>query len=164
MGCRARRDIAADATAHVRRSERRGRAYHRHDAQVRDALPAETTSLDEVGDQLVGWGKVVRIETRGRVSGRLVEVAVGYVDEPDGSLLVAAGSADADWGRNLEAEPTCRVTIGEATWAAIAEPLLGTDAHRAVRELILRYGTPAERLGAGPVFRLRKAGVGRARP
>jgi hypothetical protein len=25
-----------------------------------------------------------------------------------------------------------------------------------VRELILRYGTPAERLGNGPVFRLRR--------
>ena len=26
-----------------------------------------------------------------------------------------------------------------------------------IRELILRYGTPAERLGSGPAFRLRRA-------
>jgi hypothetical protein len=47
------------------------------------------------------------------------------------------------------------VTIGERTRAATAEPLDGPERARAVRELILRYGTPAERLGAGPAFRLR---------
>jgi deazaflavin-dependent oxidoreductase (nitroreductase family) len=112
--------------------------------------------MDALGEQLAGWGKVLRLETRGRASGRPVEVAIGYVQEPDGSVLVAAGSADADWARNLEAEPRCRVTLGDACWSATAEPLEGPEAHRAVRELILRYGTPAERLGTGPAFRLRR--------
>jgi deazaflavin-dependent oxidoreductase (nitroreductase family) len=112
--------------------------------------------MDALGEQLAGWGKVLRLETRGRASGRPVEVAIGYVQEPDGSVLVAAGSADADWARNLEAEPHCRVTLGDASWSAAAEPLEGPEAHRAVRELILRYGTPAERLGTGPAFRLRR--------
>ncbi len=112
--------------------------------------------MDPLGEQLVGWGKVLRLETRGRTSGRPVEVAIGYVDEPDGSVMVAAGSPDADWARNLEADPRCRVNLAEDTWPGIAEPLAGPDAHRAVRELILRYGTPAERLGTGPVFRLRR--------
>jgi len=97
----------------------------------------------------------VRIATRGRVSGREIAVAVGFVEEPDGSLLVAAGDPDADWARNLEANPDCRVTIGERSWDAVAEPLDREDANRAVSELILRYGTPAERLGRGPAFRLR---------
>jgi deazaflavin-dependent oxidoreductase (nitroreductase family) len=114
--------------------------------------------VDEVGEQLAGWGKVVRIETRGRVSGRPVKVAVGYVEEPDGSLLVAAGSADADWARNLEADPRCRVSLGDRAWPAIAGRLDEADANRAVRELILRYGTPAERLGRGIAFRLRPLG------
>lgn len=87
-----------------------------------------------------------------------MEVAVGFVSEPDESVLVAAGSPDADWARNLEADPRCRVTLGVDAWDATAEPLDGHDAHRAVRELILRYGTPAERLGTGPVFRLRRSG------
>ncbi|MGH9889059.1 MAG: nitroreductase family deazaflavin-dependent oxidoreductase [bacterium] len=112
--------------------------------------------MDDIGEQLAGWGKVMRLETRGRVTGRPLEVAVGYVEEPDGSLLVAAGSAAADWGRNLDADPRCRVQIGDEAWPAIAEPITGPDAHRAVRELILRYGTPAERLGSGPVVRLRQ--------
>jgi hypothetical protein len=35
-----------------------------------------------------------------------------------------------------------------------AELLSDADAARAVAALILRYGTPAERLGRGPAFRL----------
>ncbi len=91
------------------------------------------------------------------MTGREVAVAVGFVEEPDGSLLVAAGDPDADWARNLEADAHCRVTVGQRSWEAVAEPLEGVAANRAVAELILRYGTPAERLGRGPAFRLRRA-------
>jgi hypothetical protein len=91
-------------------------------------------------------------------------VAVGFVEDADGSLLVAAGSPDSDWARNLEAEPRCTVTIGERSLALTAEPLAGPDHARAVRELILRYGTPAERLGAGPAFRLRPVAEAISRP
>ena len=111
--------------------------------------------MDELGEQLAGWGKVLRLETRGRVSGRPLEVAVGYIDEPDGSVLVAAGSPETAWARNLEADPACRIAVGGERRHAVAEIVAGAEAHRAVRELILKYGTPAERLGAGPVFRLR---------
>jgi hypothetical protein len=83
-------------------------------------------------------------------------VALGYVEDPDGTILVAAGTPDADWVRNLEADPRCGVVLGEEAWPpAVAELLEGADAQRAVRELILKYGTPAERLGRGPAFRLR---------
>lgn len=112
---------------------------------------------DPVGAELAAWGKVALIETRGRVTGLTARAAVGFIEEPDGSLLVAAGSPDADWARNLEAEPACRVTVGERQWTADAEPLMGAAFAGAVRELILRYGTPAERLGGGPAFRLRPA-------
>ena len=110
---------------------------------------------DEVGEQLAGGGKVARVETRGRFSGRPVTVAIGYVDEPDGSILVAAGAPEARWARNLEADPACTVTIGEASWPATADRLSAPDAARAVTALILKYGTPAERLGRGSAFRLR---------
>jgi deazaflavin-dependent oxidoreductase (nitroreductase family) len=98
------------------------------------------------------------------VTGRPTEVALGYVEDPDGSLLVAAGADDADWARNLEADGRCRVSIGEATWSALAEPLDALQSQRAVRELILRYGTPAERLGRGPAFRLLRDSAGSAAP
>jgi deazaflavin-dependent oxidoreductase (nitroreductase family) len=113
--------------------------------------------VDDIAEQLAGWGKVIRLRTRGRVTGRPIEVALGYVEDPDGSLVVAAGSPEADWTRNLDADPRCSVAIGGTAWPeAVAERLEGTDAQRAVRELILRYGTPAERLGRGPAYRLRR--------
>ncbi|MEW6223135.1 MAG: nitroreductase family deazaflavin-dependent oxidoreductase [Chloroflexota bacterium] len=110
-------------------------------------------------DDLVSWGRVLRIETRGRVTGRPASAAVGFVERPDGTLVVAAGSPGSDWARNLLADPACGVTIGDASWAAVARPLEGAEHAAAVRDLILRYGTPAEGLGAGPAFELRRAGV-----
>lgn len=47
------------------------------------------------------------------------------------------------------------VDVGERRFAAVAEPLEQADHARVIRGLILRYGTPAERLGRGPSFRLR---------
>lgn len=107
-------------------------------------------------DDLVAWGRVVRIETRGRVSGRTAVAVVGYVERPDGSLWVATGSEDADWGLNLIADPACRVTLGESSFGAVARQLEREEHQEAVRDLILRYGTPAESLGAGPSFELRR--------
>jgi hypothetical protein len=71
---------------------------------------------------------------------------------------VAAGEPDADWALNLLAEPHCRATIGERSLDLCAVELVEPDARaRVIRELILRYGTPAEGLGRGPAFRLTPA-------
>lgn len=110
---------------------------------------------DPVGEQLAGWGVVARIETRGRTTGRPVGVAVGFVHDADGSILVAAGEPGADWARNLEADPHAQVLIEDRVYDAVAEPLDDTAAAAVVVSLILKYGTPAERLGRGPAFRLR---------
>jgi len=112
---------------------------------------------DRHGEQLAAWGKVVMLETTGRVSGRTVRSAVGFVVEPDGSLLVAAGSPSAHWAANLFADPACHGTIGELRRAYRADELAGAERAWAITELILKYGTPAESLGAGPAFRLRPA-------
>jgi deazaflavin-dependent oxidoreductase (nitroreductase family) len=113
-------------------------------------------------DELVTSGRFVRIETRGRRSGSARSATIGFVPEPDGSILVAAGRADADWAANLDAEPRCRMTIGDRTVGSVAEPLDDATHARAVRELILRYGTPAEGLGHGPSYRLRPVEVDRS--
>ncbi|HYL40261.1 MAG TPA: hypothetical protein VET90_03035, partial [Candidatus Binatus sp.] len=70
-------------------------------------------------------------------------------------LLVAAGSPDVAWARNLQTDPACRVVIEDRAFEAVAEPLAGAAAAQAIVALILKYGTPAERLGRGPAFRLR---------
>ena len=108
-------------------------------------------------DDLVAWGRVLRIETTGRVTGRPARATVGFVERDDGGLVVAAGSPNASWALNLVHDPACRVTIADAAWTAVARPLDGLEHAAAVRDLILRYGTPAEGLGAGPSFELRRA-------
>lgn len=109
---------------------------------------------DAMGAELAAWGRVLLLETRGRRTGGRRITAVGFVEEPDGSLLIAAGSPGTAWARNLVADPHCRVTIADRHVAAQAEPLSQEQSERAVVSLILRYGTPAEGLGSGPAFRL----------
>ncbi|HEV8698754.1 MAG TPA: nitroreductase family deazaflavin-dependent oxidoreductase [Candidatus Limnocylindrales bacterium] len=112
------------------------------------------TPTDDIGTDLFFEGKVARLTTRGRLTGLARPVAVGYVDEPDGSILVAAGDR-AEWAINLFADPGVDVEVGDRRFRALAEPLSPADHAATIRALILRYGTPAERLGRGPSFRLR---------
>jgi deazaflavin-dependent oxidoreductase (nitroreductase family) len=107
--------------------------------------------------ELVDLGKVAHLTTRGRMTGEPRHVVVGFVEEPDGTLLVSADGPDQHWGRNLEADPAVDVEVARRHWAAIADPLDRDDHVRTVRGLILRYGTPSEGLGSGPSFRLRPA-------
>lgn len=107
-----------------------------------------------VGEQLAGWGKAALIETRGRVSGTPARAHVGFIETADGSIVVAAGPG-ANWAANLLADPICTVTVNARTFRGVAEPLAGAEFAAAIRDLILRYGTSAERLGSGPAFRIR---------
>lgn len=113
-----------------------------------------TPALDA---ELASDARFVRLTTRGRRSGQPRLVTVGFVAEADGSILVAAGASDSAWARNLLAEPDVEVTIGERTYLGRAEALDDRDPRRgrAVRELILRYGTPSEGIGSGPIFAIR---------
>ena len=109
-------------------------------------------------DTLAGDDRFARLRTRGRRTGTWRAVTVGFVDQPDGSILVAAGSLDRAWAANLLADPDLEVTIAGRTYEAEAEVLDDRDPRRgeAVRELILRYGTPSEGLGSGPIFVVRR--------
>jgi deazaflavin-dependent oxidoreductase (nitroreductase family) len=111
--------------------------------------------VDPVGEQLAAWGKVALLETTGRISGKSVRSAVGFIEEDDGSLLIAAGSDAADWVLNLRANQRCRANVGDRTVEYDrAVELEGRERSATLVALILKYGTPAERLGRGPVFRL----------
>jgi deazaflavin-dependent oxidoreductase (nitroreductase family) len=111
----------------------------------------------------VAWGRVIELETRGRRTGLPRRVAVGYVVGPDGALAISATGPEARWARNLLAEPHCRVR-DDAGWRDCVATVLEGDEHRAtVTALVLRYGTPSERLGSGPSFRL-DCGAGASDP
>jgi deazaflavin-dependent oxidoreductase (nitroreductase family) len=103
---------------------------------------------------LTARGLTIQLQTRGRSSGQPRLVTIGFVERPDGSLLVAASSPLTHWARNLALDPHCVVERAGRSHPCIAELLAGADAHEAISGLILRYGTPAERLGGGPSFRL----------
>ena len=113
---------------------------------------------DEIGEELAAWGKVAILETRGRTTGNPVRTAVGFVEEADGSLIVAAGTDWADWALNLRSHPTVTATIGDTTTGYEATELSDDERNGAVTALILKYGTPAERLGRGPAFLLIPSG------
>ena len=108
-----------------------------------------------VDEQLATWGKVVLLRTRGRVSGAPAVAAVGFIEEPDGTLLVAAGGPDVQWARNLAADPRCHATRAGETREYVAEEIHSDRRNAAIAGLILKYGTPAEGLGSGPAFALR---------
>ncbi|CAN5725597.1 hypothetical protein BH24CHL5_BH24CHL5_12810 [soil metagenome] len=115
---------------------------------------ALTAADESIGDQLVGWGKVALLESRGRTTGRRARAAVGFVAGSDDALFIAAGSESSDWALNLRADGRCRVTIGDEATDYLAREVEDADRSNALGALILKYGTPAERLGHGPVFRL----------
>ena len=109
-------------------------------------------------DDPVVSGRLARVHTIGGRTGLDRTATIGFVDDEDGSsgsILVAAGSTDTAWARNLMADPVCRVEVGVRAFDAIAERLTPVEHSGAVRDLILRYGTPAEGLGRGASFRLR---------
>ncbi len=103
---------------------------------------------------LVRDGRVALLVTRGRITGKPRDVAVGFVAEPDGSILVAANGPRSAWGLNLLAHPIAKVEVSGRRFTATAVELDRADHARVIRELILRYGTPSEGLGTGPSFRL----------
>lgn len=115
-----------------------------HDTGVERSMEAD----------LVRWGRIITLHTLGRRSGRPRRVRIGFVEEPSGDLLVAASDEHVDWAQNLMAQPRCEVERAGVRSPYRAMPLASAERAGAVSALILKYGTPAERLGGGPAFRL----------
>jgi len=103
--------------------------------------------------ELAALGKIVVLETIGRRSHAPRRVTVGFVEDGE-DLLVAASSEATHWARNLAREPSCFTELRGVRTRRQALALSGSEAEAAVVALILKYGTPAERLGGGPAFRL----------
>lgn len=127
---------------------------------ARGAAPGAARSTERnpaLDADLATDDRFARLVVRGRRTGAPRSITVGFVEEPDGSILVAAGSPRSAWALNLIANPEVDVTLRGRMFAAVAEHLDDRDPRRGrtVRELILRYGTPSEGLGSGPIFVIR---------
>jgi hypothetical protein len=102
-------------------------------------------------DELVASGRYLRLLPAGARTG----VVVGFVERADESLVIAGGP-EAAWAQRLRADARAQVSIGDRSFEVTASELEGAEHAAAIRDLILRYGTPAERLGSGPAFVLRE--------
>ena len=127
------------------------------------AVPAQaiargTERVPELDAALADDDRFARLTTIGRRTGRARTVTVGFVPDLDGSILVAAGGPDAAWAANLGVDAAVEVAIGSDRFRGLAELIDRSDARfgRAIRDLILRYGTPSEGLGTGPVFAIHR--------
>ena len=103
---------------------------------------------------LLARGLVITLESIGRRSGLPRTVTIGFLEHGHDVLLVAASSDDSHWAANLLARPACSVVLRQQRRDYVAIRLDDEQRAAAVSGLILKYGAPAERLGAGPAFRL----------
>jgi deazaflavin-dependent oxidoreductase (nitroreductase family) len=89
---------------------------------------------------------VLLLTTKGRKSG-LPRVTPLQYEDVDGVIYIAsARGAQADWVRNIRADPHVTVQIGARTFEAIAEPIL--DAPRIADFLELRLARHPKMIGA----------------
>jgi deazaflavin-dependent oxidoreductase (nitroreductase family) len=74
---------------------------------------------DEVGEVRAASEDFCYLTTFGRVSGRRREIEIWFVLNDDTMYLLAGSGRDADWVRNLDANPECEVRIGSRKVDAI---------------------------------------------
>jgi deazaflavin-dependent oxidoreductase (nitroreductase family) len=88
----------------------------------------------------LGEAEEVVLITRGRKSGRPHRTTVWCAYE-DGVVWLR-GDHDADWYRNLEREPRCRIQVGKTEVAAVREPIADEAAalRRVVELFRAKYG------------------------
>jgi hypothetical protein len=79
--------------------------------------------------------EAIEIQTTGRRTGRAHRVDVWFAAV--GDVLWLRTDANADWYRNLVADPRCRVRVGQFELAAVREPV--EDEPAALRDLIARW-------------------------
>lgn len=83
-------------------------------------------------DDALRTAEELTLETRGRRTGRAHRVAVWFAyDAPDIWLRT---DRDADWQRNLERDPRCRITLGGITRDARREAV--ADEETALRRVV----------------------------
>lgn len=84
-----------------------------------------------------GQALFLYLTTRGRRSGNPREIEIWYTHH-DGRYYVIAEHADANWVKNILADPSVSFRIGETSFEGLArlvEPKTHPELHQAVQEL-----------------------------
>lgn len=85
---------------------------------------------------------VLVLTTKGRKSGNEISTCLNYVALGDDLMVVgsfAGLSKSPFWVLNLEAEPRCRVELGEESWSTVAHRVGGGERARLWPEMIEQF-------------------------
>ena len=88
----------------------------------------------------VGGEAFCYLTTRGRRTGRPHEIEIWFAVAGDTFYLMSGGGDAADWVRNLRAEPTATLRVGETVWTGRGRVVAdGGEAARARRLVFDKY-------------------------
>jgi deazaflavin-dependent oxidoreductase (nitroreductase family) len=83
----------------------------------------------------------VEITVTGRKSGRPITIPVWFVEDGETLYLLPVRGSDADWYRNLVANPTIRLTVDGAEHTATSSPTTDPGrVHEVVDKFSAKYG------------------------
>jgi deazaflavin-dependent oxidoreductase (nitroreductase family) len=96
-------------------------------AKIKNVQRIHQRLYDSGKGWIVGW-VILLLRHTGRKSGRSYSTPLQY-EQIDGAYYVGAGrGANADWFRNVQANPNVEVAVGRRRFKALAEPV--TDPQR----------------------------------
>ena len=83
------------------------------------------------------------LTTRGRVSGKPHTIEIWFGSAGDSLYILAGGRDRSDWVRNLQADPSVTLRIGDRQWQAQARIVADGDEDALARRLLLaKYQKP----------------------
>ena len=79
--------------------------------------------------------RFLMLEHIGRKTGEMRQVVLEVVaNEPDAVYVAAAWGSEAQWFRNVEANPNVTVHLGRSVYTALAAPIDHDEAHRVLTD------------------------------
>ncbi|MGZ6296823.1 MAG: TIGR03560 family F420-dependent LLM class oxidoreductase [Candidatus Limnocylindrales bacterium] len=90
-------------------------------------------------------GRLGILEVKGRRSGRVHRVHLGFARLEDGSLVVGSAHPASQWQHNLRAAARCRFTVQGRSGEYAARELQGSELESAQAALVVRYAENAPR-------------------
>jgi deazaflavin-dependent oxidoreductase (nitroreductase family) len=88
------------------------------------------------GAFMVRMGWVASLGTTGAKSGLPRTAPVGFLERPDGTVVIGAGGSGRAWAANLRAHPACTLTVRGRRLAFVATALAGAERDATLAELV----------------------------